>query len=89
MSILVTRSSIPPFEEYCSEIKELWESRWLTNNGAKHQQFENDLKEYLQTPNVTLYTNGHLALENVIEAMRLSFILNYKFHNKINFDYTN
>ena len=69
MSILVTRSSIPPFEEYCSEIKELWESRWLTNNGAKHQQFENDLKEYLQTPNVTLYTNGHLALENVIEAM--------------------
>ena len=67
--IQVTRSSIPPFEEYCSEIKELWDSRWLTNNGAKHQLFEQQLKEYLHTPNVTLYTNGHLALENIIEAM--------------------
>ena len=67
--ILVTRSSMPSYEEYCEEIKELWESRWLTNNGAKHQQFENNLKEYLHTPNVTLFTNGHLALENIIEAM--------------------
>lgn len=68
--ILVTRSSMPSFEEYCEEIKELWDSRWLTNNGAKHQLFEQQLKEYLHTPNVTLYTNGHLALENIIEAMR-------------------
>ena len=69
MSILVTRSSMPPFEEYCEEIKELWNTRWLTNNGEKHQLFQSQLKEYLHTPNVTLYTNGHLALENVIEAM--------------------
>lgn len=68
--ILVTRSSMPAFEEYCEEIKELWDSRWLTNNGAKHRLFEQQLKEYLHTPNVTLYTNGHLALENIIEAMR-------------------
>ena len=60
---------MPSFEEYCEEIKELWDSRWLTNNGAKHQLFEQQLKEYLHTPNVTLYTNGHLALENIIEAM--------------------
>lgn len=60
---------MPPFEEYCKEIKELWDSRWLTNNGVKHQQFEQQLKEYLHTPNITLYTNGHLALENLIEAM--------------------
>ena len=70
MSILVTRSSMPSFEEYCEEIKELWDSRWLTNNGAKHQLFETQLKEYLHTPNVTLFTNGHLALENILEAMR-------------------
>ena len=57
------------FEEYCEEIKELWDSRWLTNNGAKHQLFEQQLKEYLHTPNVTLFTNGHLALENILEAM--------------------
>lgn len=67
--IQVTRSSMPSFEEYCEEIKELWDSRWLTNNGAKHQLLEHQLKEYLHTPNVTLYTNGHLALENIIEAM--------------------
>ena len=67
--ILVTRSSMPCYEEYCEEIKELWDSRWLTNNGVKHQMFEKQLKEYLNTPNVTLYTNGHLALENIIEAM--------------------
>ena len=71
MAINVTRSSMPQFEEYCEEIKELWESRWLTNMGAKHRQFEAGLKEYLNTPCVNLYTNGHLALEAVISAMGL------------------
>ena len=68
-NIAVTRSSMPDFEEYCTEIKDLWNSRWLTNNGAKHRLFEQQLKEYLGTSNVTLFSNGHLALENVIEAM--------------------
>ena len=67
--ILVTRSSMPDYEEYCAEIKDLWESRWLTNNGEKHRQFEQQLKDYLGTPNITLFTNGHLALEYVLEAM--------------------
>ena len=67
--IFVTRPSVPCFEEYCDEIKELWDSMWLTNNGAKHRLFEKQLKEYLNTPNVTLFTNGHLALENILEAM--------------------
>jgi len=71
MPINVTRSSMPSFEEYCEEIKELWDSHWLTNMGVKHQQLEEQLKEYLGTPYVTLYTNGHLALENVIAAMNL------------------
>ncbi len=68
--INVTRSSMPAFEEYSEEIKELWESHWLTNNGIKHKTFEEDLKMYLNTPNVTLYVNGHLALENILEAMQ-------------------
>lgn len=68
MSINVTRSSMPSYEEYCEEIKELWDSRWLTNMGKKHKQLECNLKEYLNTPNITLYTNGHLALEGVIGA---------------------
>lgn len=69
--IMVTRSSMPSFDEYCEEIRELWESRWLTNSGAKHQQFQKDLAKYLDTEHVTLYTNGHLALENAIAAMDL------------------
>lgn len=67
--INVTRSSMPDYEEYCEEIKELWESRWLTNMGKKHKQLEADLKNYLNTDNLALYTNGHLALENIIAAM--------------------
>ncbi len=66
--INVTRSSMPSYDEYCEEIKNLWESRWLTNMGVKHQQLESDLKKYLNCPNLTLYTNGHLALEHVLGA---------------------
>ncbi|MBQ8825828.1 MAG: DegT/DnrJ/EryC1/StrS family aminotransferase [Oscillospiraceae bacterium] len=69
MSINVTRSSMPDYEEYCEEIKELWDSRWLTNMGAKHRQFQAQLEAYLDVPHAVLYTNGHLALENVISAM--------------------
>ena len=69
MSVNVTRSSMPDYEEYCEEIKELWDSRWLTNMGIKHKQFQTMLEAYLDVPNAVLYTNGHLALENVIAAM--------------------
>lgn len=69
--INVTRSSMPEFEEYCEEIKELWDSRWLTNMGVKHKQFESDLKQYLNTDNVCLYCNGHLALENILAGLDL------------------
>lgn len=64
--ILVTRSSMPDFEEYCSEIRELWETHWLTNMGVKHKELEKSLLGYLKTPNITLFTNGHLALECII-----------------------
>ena len=71
MAINVTRSSMPDFQEYCEEIKELWDSHWLTNMGTKHKQLQAQLQSYLDTPHVTLYTNGHLALENVIAALEL------------------
>jgi len=70
--ILVTRSSLPNFEEYIEEIKELWESHWLTNMGVKHKQLEEDLLKYLNTPYITLFTNGHLALECAIAALNLT-----------------
>ena len=69
--INVTRSSMPDYEEYCKEIKELWDSHWLTNMGVKHRQFQEELENLLSVPHVTLYTNGHLALENAIAAMNL------------------
>lgn len=70
-NILVTRSSMPTFEEYCEEIKELWDSHWLTNMGVKHRQLQEALEGYLGVKHVTLYTNGHLALENAIAALNL------------------
>lgn len=70
--IQVTRSSMPDFEEYTEEIKDLWVSHWLTNMGAKHKQFEATLLKYLNTPNLTLFTNGHLALECAIAALNLT-----------------
>jgi len=66
--ILVTRSSMPDIEEYFEEIRGLWDSHWLTNMGEKHKTLQRLLEDYLQVPHVTLYTNGHLALENIISA---------------------
>lgn len=71
-SIQVTKSSMPLFEEYIEEIKDIWESCWLTNMGVKHRQLEESLSYYLKTPNITLFTNGHLALECAIAALKLS-----------------
>ena len=69
--IMVTRSSIPPYEEYCQEIKKIWETHWLTNMGEKHKALEKQLKEYLEVPNVSLFSNGHMALELAIQAFQL------------------
>lgn len=66
MKINVTRSSMPSFEEYCEEIKDIWDSRWLTNHGVKVQKLEEELKKCLGVKNVVLYTNGHSALEAAI-----------------------
>lgn len=69
--INVARSSMPEIEEYVEEIRELWDSHWLTNMGQKHKQFQSMLEEYLDIAHIALYTNGHLALENIIAAMNL------------------
>ena len=72
MPILVTRSSMPPFEEYTEEIKELWDTHWLTNMGVKHKEFQKMLREYLGVNKIDLLTNGHMALEMTLQAMNLS-----------------
>ena len=71
--ILVTRSSMPSFEEYTEEIRDMWDTHWLTNMGYKHRQLEADLAKYLGIPedNIALFVNGHQALECILEAMEL------------------
>lgn len=69
--ILVTRSSMPPLDEYVDEVRELWDTHWLTNMGAKHRELEGALRERLGVENVCLFTNGHSALECVLEALGL------------------
>jgi dTDP-4-amino-4,6-dideoxygalactose transaminase len=69
--ILVTRSSMPEFDEYIEEIRDIWESRWLTNMGLKHQVFQEQLKEYLDVEDLDLLTNGHMALELSMQALNL------------------
>lgn len=70
--IQVTSSSMPAYEEYIEEIKDLWDSRWLTNTGVKHKQLEAKLAQYLNIPYVSLFVNGHLALECAIAAFNLT-----------------
>lgn len=70
--ILVTQTSMPPYEEYINEIKDIWETHWLTNMGPKHNLLEKELKEYLSVENISLFTNGHTALELCIQAMNLT-----------------
>ena len=69
--IYVTQSSMPPIEEYISEISELWNSHMLTNMGKKHKQLEEELKRYLGIENISLLTNGHMALELTLQALSL------------------
>lgn len=69
--ILVTRSSMPPIDEYVEEIKDIWDSHWLTNMGPKHNKFKAMLKEYLGVAELDLFTNGHMAIELSLQALNL------------------
>lgn len=60
---------MPPYEEYIEAIKPLWESHWLTNMGEYHKKLEEQLKKYLEVPELSLMVNGHMALELTIQAM--------------------
>lgn len=70
--ILVTRSSLPSFAEYAEEIKDIWETHWLTNMGSKHEKLRNALQEYLSVDHIHLMVNGHMALELSVQALNLS-----------------
>lgn len=69
--INITKPSLPPLKEYIEEIKNLWDTQYLTNAGVKHNKLENELKKYLGIQNLTLFTNGHLSLESAIDSMNI------------------
>lgn len=70
--INVTQSSMPTMKEYMEEISTLWESRWLTNMGEKHEALTKELERYLDVKNLSLMSNGHMALEMAIQALGLT-----------------
>lgn len=59
--INVTKASLPDFDEYCNEIRELWDSHWLTNMGVKHKQLQQKLLKKLSVSHASLKTDGQLA----------------------------
>ncbi|MBD5134533.1 MAG: DegT/DnrJ/EryC1/StrS family aminotransferase [Lachnospiraceae bacterium] len=69
--ILVTKSSMPSLDEYVNEIKDIWDTHWLTNMGEKHVRLQEELVKYLEVGHVELLTNGHMALELTMQAMNL------------------
>ena len=54
--VFVTKSSMPPIEEYIQEISSIWESHWMTNMGEKHNRLEQKLKDYLKADNISLFS---------------------------------
>lgn len=72
MSINVTRSSMPSYEEYCEEIKSIWDNVHLTNMGPIHNKLKDQLKSFLKVQNVELFVNGHLALYCALKALKLT-----------------
>lgn len=70
-TILVTQSSMPGLDEYMDEISSMWDTHWLTNMGPKHRQLQSKLCDYMGVENIELFTNGHMAIELVLQALNL------------------
>ena len=71
-TITVTSPLLPDLDEFNELLKEIWESKWVTNNGTFHQQLEKALAEYLKVPYISLFTNGTLPLLTALQALRVT-----------------
>ena len=69
--INVIKSSMPSYEEYCEEIKSIWDTVHLTNMGPIHNRLKTQLQSYLKAENIELFVNGHLALYCALKALDL------------------
>lgn len=70
--ITVTSPLLPDLEEFHGLLKQIWNSKYITNNGEFHKQLEKELAEYLKVPYVSLFTNGTLPLITALQALRIT-----------------
>jgi len=70
--ITVTRPCLPPLEEFMPYLQQIWENKWLTNNGPLHQQLEKELAEYLGVKYISVFSNGTLALITALQALNIT-----------------
>lgn len=70
--ITVTSPLLPNLDDFNALLKEIWNSKWITNNGSFHKQLEKELAEYLKVPYISLFTNGTLPLITALQAMRIT-----------------
>ena len=70
--ITVTQPCLPPLEEFISYLQQIWQNKWLTNNGPLHQQLEKELAEYLGVKHISVFSNGTLALITALQALNIT-----------------
>lgn len=70
--IFVTRPALPPLEDFIESLRDIWDSRWLTNNGKYHRAFEQALRDHLGIEHCNLFANGTLALITGLQALRIT-----------------
>lgn len=70
--ITVTSPLLPSLEEFMPYLQDIWDRKWLTNNGYYHKELEKALCEYLKVPYISLFTNGTLPLMCALQALRIT-----------------
>ena len=70
--ITVTQPCLPPLDEFMPYLQQIWQNKWLTNNGPLHQQLEKELAEYLGVKYISVFSNGTLALITALQALNIT-----------------
>jgi len=70
--INVTQPSLPPLDDFVESLKEIWESKWITNKGKFHHEFEKQLAEFLGVKYISLFANGTLALVTALQTLKIT-----------------
>lgn len=70
--ITVTSPLLPSLDDFNAMLRQIWDSKWITNNGQFHRQLEKELAEYLKVPYISLFTNGTLPLITALQALRIT-----------------